>query len=113
MRLVWAAAEPCNPSTMPTSVLPRRSAKASRVGELDAIHLDLHGALVVESFEDGGGGLLRRVRALVGPKLPVSVSLDMHANVTEAMVELSDGITVYWTYPHVAMVETGQRAFDS
>ncbi|TIT59209.1 MAG: M81 family metallopeptidase, partial [Mesorhizobium sp.] len=80
-------------------------------GELDAVYLDLHGAMVVESYDDGEGELLRRVRAVVGPDLPVVVSLDLHANVTEAMVELCDGITLYRTYPHVDMSATGQRAF--
>ncbi|GLS36965.1 microcystinase C [Mesorhizobium tianshanense] len=112
--LVWAAAEPCN---VVADEAYERIAEAicqgiAGAGELDAIYLDLHGAMVVESFEDGEGELLRRVRTLVGLELPVIISLDMHANVTDAMVELSDGMTIYRTYPHIDMVETGQRAFD-
>ncbi|HYC45242.1 MAG TPA: M81 family metallopeptidase [Burkholderiales bacterium] len=77
---------------------------------VDAIYLDLHGAGVSEDFEDPEGELLRRVRAAVGATVPIVISLDYHANVTQQMVELTDGLVGYWTYPHVDRVETGQRA---
>ena len=74
------------------------------------VYLDLHGAMVVESYEDGEGELLRRVREVVGPRVPVVASLDLHANVTRAMVERADALVAYRTYPHVDMAETGARA---
>ena len=77
---------------------------------VDAVYLDLHGAMVTEDFEDGEGELLRRVRAAVGPGIPIAISLDYHANVTPQMVELSDALIAYRTYPHVDRVETGQYA---
>src|SRR5918999_3707260 len=77
---------------------------------VDAIYLDLHGAAVTEDFEDAEGELLRRMRAAVGERVPIVISLDYHANVTHQMVELTDGLVGYWTYPHVDRVETGQRA---
>ena len=77
---------------------------------VDAVYLDLHGAMVTEDFEDAEGELLRRVRAAVGRDVPIVVSLDYHANVTPEMVELTDGLVGYWTYPHVDRVETGQHA---
>lgn len=77
---------------------------------VDAVYLDLHGAMVAEHFDDGEGELLKRVRAVVGPKMPVVVSLDFHANVSREMVELSDALFIYRTYPHVDMAETGKRA---
>src|SRR6185312_6479803 len=43
---------------------------------VDAVYLDLHGAMVTEPFEDGEGELLRRLRAVVGPKVPIVISLD-------------------------------------
>ncbi len=79
-------------------------------GPLDAVYLCLHGAMVTESYEDGEGELLRRVRSVVGPELPIVVSLDLHSNTTEQMVELATGLVAYRTYPHVDMAETGQRA---
>jgi microcystin degradation protein MlrC len=77
---------------------------------VDAVYLDLHGAMVAEQFDDGEGELLKRVRALVGPSMPVVVSLDFHANVSREMVELSDALFIYRTYPHVDLALTGQRA---
>ncbi|MFO1059212.1 MAG: M81 family metallopeptidase [Dongiaceae bacterium] len=79
-------------------------------GRLDAIYLDLHGAMVAAHLEDGEGELLRRIRALVGPDLPLVASLDLHANVTAAMVEHATLLVAYRTYPHVDMAETGARA---
>lgn len=76
---------------------------------LDGIYLDLHGAMVCEHFEDGEGELLRRLRDLVGPELPIAVSLDLHVNLTEAMVRHADVLDIYRTYPHVDMGETGGR----
>ena len=77
--------------------------------DLDGLFLDLHGAMVAEHVDDGEGEMLRRVRAVVGPDLPIVVSLDLHANVTPEMVELADCLEIYRTYPHVDMAETGRR----
>jgi microcystin degradation protein MlrC len=76
----------------------------------DGIYLELHGAMVTEHFEDGEGELLRRVREIAGPDLPVVASLDLHANVTPLMVEQASALVAYRTYPHVDMAETGARA---
>jgi microcystin degradation protein MlrC len=78
-------------------------------GPLDGIYLDLHGAAVTEHLEDGEGELLRRIRGLVGDGVPIAVSLDLHANVTEQMVALADVMDAFRTYPHVDMGETGGR----
>lgn len=77
---------------------------------LDGLYLDLHGAMMVEGAPDGEGELLRRLRARLGSDLPIVASLDLHANVTRAMVDAADVLTVYRTYPHVDMKETGERA---
>jgi microcystin degradation protein MlrC len=82
----------------------------SQAMPVDAVYLDLHGAMVTEDFEDGEGELLRRIRAAVGEQIPVVISLDYHANVTPEMVQHSDGLVAYRTYPHVDRVETGQYA---
>lgn len=75
----------------------------------DALFLDLHGAMVTASCDDGEGELLRRVRA-IAPELPIAVALDFHANLSAAMVEQATVITGYRTYPHVDMRETAARA---
>lgn len=78
-------------------------------GRLDAVYLCLHGAMVTESHEDGEGELLRRVRAAVGPELPVVASLDLHGNITRACFEAATAMVAYKTYPHIDMADTGRR----
>ncbi|MCY1213401.1 Metallopeptidase family M81 [compost metagenome] len=75
----------------------------------DAILLDLHGAMVAQNSTDGEGDLLVRLRA-AAPGVPIGVALDLHANVTPAMVENADVIVGFKTYPHVDMYETGEHA---
>jgi microcystin degradation protein MlrC len=77
-------------------------------GPLDAVYLDLHGAMVTEHLDDGEGEVLARVRKVIGKELPLVVSLDLHANVTPDMVEHADALVAYRTYPHVDMAETGR-----
>src|ERR1700687_1099731 len=79
-------------------------------GQLDAVYLDLHGAMVTEHLDDGEGEILARVRKVIGKDLPLVVSLDLHANVTSQMVEQADALIAYRTYPHVDMADTGRAA---
>jgi len=79
-------------------------------GPLDAVYLDLHGAMVTEHLDDGEGEILARVRQVIGKDLPLVVSLDLHANVTPEMVEHADALIAYRTYPHVDMADTGRAA---
>lgn len=78
-------------------------------GGFDALWLDLHGAMVAERFDDGEGELLRRIRA-IDPNVPICVAYDMHANFFDAMVDTSQVITGYHTYPHVDQRQTAERA---
>lgn len=75
----------------------------------DGVLLELHGAMVTETLEDGEGNLLTRLRQLY-PDMPIGVALDMHANVYPAMVDNSTIITGFQTYPHIDMFQTGERA---
>jgi microcystin degradation protein MlrC len=79
-------------------------------GPLDAVYLDLHGAMVTEHLDDGEGELLARVRKVIGRHLPLVVTLDLHANVTPEMIEHADALIAYRTYPHVDMAATGRAA---
>lgn len=83
---------------------------AAAQGAIDGVYLDLHGAAAVDSFEDAEGELLRRVRAAIGPAVPLVASLDLHANVTLGMVAAADALVAYRTYPHIDMADTGKRA---
>jgi microcystin degradation protein MlrC len=78
-------------------------------GGFDGIMLDLHGAMVTESFEDGEGELLRRIRA-IDPATPIAVSLDMHANLYDAIVDNATVVAGYRTYPHIDTYDTAKRA---
>ncbi len=76
----------------------------------DCVLLALHGAQCVERQDDAEGYLLARVRAALGLRVPIVVTLDLHANVTRRMVESATAIAGYHTYPHIDMFETGQKA---
>ncbi|MGD0433322.1 MAG: M81 family metallopeptidase [Acetobacteraceae bacterium] len=113
--LAWAFANPAGP--VQDEAFERIAAlncallsMALDDGPLDGVYLDLHGAAMVDSFPDAEGELLRRVRAVVGASLPLTISLDPHANLTEAMVQLADVAVPFRTYPHVDMKEAGERA---
>ena len=79
-------------------------------GPLDGVYLDLHGAALADSFPDAEGELLRRVRAIVGDAMALTISLDPHANLTAAMIERCDAVVPFRTYPHVDMREAGAGA---
>lgn len=83
--------------------------RIKNAGVFDAVYLDLHGAMVCEHLEDGEGELIRRIRDIVGPDIPIAVSLDLHANITELMFYNASVIDSYRTYPHIDMLETGRR----
>ena len=82
---------------------------AVKEGGFDGMFLDLHGAMVTETFEDGEGELLRRIRA-IDPDTPIAVSLDMHANLYDAIIDNATVVTGYRTYPHIDTYDTAKRA---
>jgi microcystin degradation protein MlrC len=108
----WAAASPSAQVTADAfeRVTGELISRLKQALPVDGVYLDLHGAMVVDTFDDGEGELLRRVREAVGRSVPVVASLDLHANVTHAMIERADALVAYRTYPHVDMAETGARA---
>jgi microcystin degradation protein MlrC len=82
---------------------------AAARGGFDGIMLDLHGAMVTQSLEDGEGEFLKRLR-MIDPKTPIAVSLDMHANLYDAMIANATVVTGYRTYPHIDTYETAKLA---
>lgn len=77
---------------------------------VDGVLLELHGAMVTEELPDAEGDILGHVRRVVGPEVPVIATLDLHANISPAMVELSDALIGYDTYPHVDAWDRGWDA---
>ena len=111
--LLWASATPSGPVTEDaferlTSMLIDELRRAE---PFDAVFLELHGAMVTEHLEDGEGELLDRVRARIGDR-PLVASLDLHANVSERMVQEADFLHAYRTYPHVDLAATGARCAE-
>jgi microcystin degradation protein MlrC/pimeloyl-ACP methyl ester carboxylesterase len=73
-------------------------------GPVGAVILVLHGAMVAEGYDDCEGDLLERVRAIVGPDVPIGVELDLHCHFTERMRLNADTIICFKEYPHVDAV---------
>jgi microcystin degradation protein MlrC len=76
---------------------------------VDAVLLALHGAMAADEHPDVEGEILASVRSLVGPSVPIVATLDLHANVTPAMVAAADALVLFHTAPHVDVYETGER----
>lgn len=83
---------------------------AIRKNSFDGLLLGLHGAMGLDFCEDGEGELLRRIRSVVGAEMPIAITLDPHANVSNLMCALADIIVSFKTYPHIDMRETGRHA---
>ncbi len=112
--LTWCFANPAGPVEDQAferiaALICAGLAGALESGPLDGLYLDLHGAGMAASFPDAEGELLRRVQAVLGG-VPVTVSLDPHANLTADMVDRCDAAVPYRTYPHVDMKEAGAQA---
>lgn len=84
--------------------------EGARRGSFDAICLDLHGATLARQSIDAEGELLEKLRSVVGPDMPVSIALDLHAYMTPRMVTNATIMTAYRTTPHADIEETGVRA---
>jgi microcystin degradation protein MlrC len=77
---------------------------------VDGIYFSLHGAMATESEGDPEGWLLAETRKIVGERVPIVISLDLHGILTDRMLEHSDAVVAFHTYPHVDFFGTGERA---
>jgi len=77
---------------------------------VDGVYFSLHGAMATESEGDPEGWLLAETRRIVGEKVPIVISLDLHGILTDRMLEQSDAAVAFHTYPHVDFFGTGERA---
>ena len=85
-------------------------ARLKQAGDCDGVIFDMHGSMCAEGEDDVEGYLLGRFREVLGPKTPIVITLDLHANITRAMIERSTAVVGYHTYPHIDMYETGVKA---
>lgn len=79
---------------------------------LDGMLLAVHGAMVSEEFPDGDGEIIRRVREVLGPDLPLMVTLDFHANISPLMIEHATATIVYKSNPHLDQRQRGLQAAE-
>lgn len=91
--------------------LTRRVVAAlGRAGHLDGVYLAAHGAAVAQGFPDFDGHWMSAARAMIPKGVPVVATLDLHANLSPAMVNAADALLAYRTNPHLDMRETGRQA---
>lgn len=77
---------------------------------IDGIWLSLHGGMTVSGIGSGEYRILKDVREIVGEDMPISISLDMHANNQEGIQNLTNIMNGYHTAPHVDTAETQKKA---
>ena len=116
-RLVPSVAAAASPAGLVTRdiyehVKERMLGDLKAAGAIDGVLLDLHGAMVPEGLDDGEGDLIEAVRRVVGPEVPIAVTLDFHSNLSASMVGGADLLHGYKTYPHVDMSERGVEATE-
>ena len=77
---------------------------------IDGVYFSMHGAMAADGELDPEGYLLSETRRIVGPDVPIVISLDLHGILTDRMLQHSDAVVAYHTYPHVDFFQTGARA---
>jgi microcystin degradation protein MlrC len=119
--LGWSVLEGLAAFATPAGDTTRATYEALRdeiLGELraampvDAVLLSLHGAMIADGYPDAEGDLLARVRALVGPKVPIGVELDLHCHLSELKLASADAIVIFKEYPHVDVADRAHELFD-
>lgn len=109
--LVRLPAWPSGTATAETYAWMREEMTAALRNALpvDAVLLALHGSMAAEGTPDVEGDILESVRQIIGPKIPLVATLDLHANITKRMVQCADALVLYHTAPHIDVFETGVR----
>lgn len=77
---------------------------------VDGVYFSLHGAMATENESDPEGYLLAETRKILGERVPIVISLDLHGILTDRMLEHSDAAVAFHTYPHVDFFSTGERS---
>lgn len=117
----WSVAEGLAAFAMPAGNTTRAAFEAlrdeilsdlQRAMPVDAVLLNLHGAMIADDYPDAEGDLLARVRAIVGPRVPVLAELDLHGHLTRQKMAAADALVFFKEYPHVDVVERAHEVFD-
>lgn len=86
------------------------SIKTQAATGIDGVYFSMHGAMAAQGELDPEGYLLTETRRIIGPDIPIVISLDLHGILTDRMLRQINGVAIYHTYPHVDFASTGQRA---
>jgi microcystin degradation protein MlrC len=81
-------------------------------GPWDGVLMAQHGAAVSEEYPDADGEIVRRARELLGPDMPIGVNHDMHANISQKVIDHSTVTVVYRTNPHLDAKERAEECAD-
>jgi microcystin degradation protein MlrC len=81
-------------------------------GKVDAVLLDLHGAMVADGYDDCEGDLIAAVRRVVGPDVPIGVELDLHCHISDTMIAQATAIISYKEYPHTDFAARAIELFN-
>ena len=79
---------------------------------VDAVLLKMHGAMVSETCDDCEGDTVARIRALVGPDVPIGVELDLHCHLTQLLIDNADAVITYKEYPHIDTAPRAEELFN-
>jgi len=109
---IYASATPSGPVTSQAfeTLAGQLVDSLTRQRDLEGILLALHGAMFTEAFPHADEEIVRRVRATAGPRIPIVVTHDFHANIPPGIVELCDVLLTYQQNPHTDTKQRGMRA---
>src|SRR5262249_21597768 len=107
-------AEPAGPTTRAAYeyMRDRILSDLAAAGEVDAVLMFLHGAMVADGYDDCEADLVTRMRALVGKRTRIGIELDLHAHIDETIVDAADLIVFYKAYPHIDYTERAEDLFN-
>jgi len=110
--ILLAACHPagCIDGALMDAYLAKMRAGLLAAGPLDAVYVANHGAMIATDRDDPDGEMIALAREIAGPAARIVVTLDLHGNISERMVDRSDLIVGYRTNPHVDYIERGEEA---
>ena len=108
--LLLAACHPKGPVEQSVFEKYQRQIAQGLKQPVDAVYLCHHGAMVATHLDDPDGELAAQVRHCVGNQIPIILTLDLHANISDKMTQSVDVVCGYRTNPHVDMIERGEEA---
>lgn len=84
----------------------------SAAGQVDIVLLFMHGSMMAEGYDDCEGDVLQNIRSIVGPDIPVGMLLDLHCNITSAMLDCANFVKACKEYPHTDFEDRAIELYD-